>query len=208
MAYNGDGTLVVGSAADDRKVRVWYADSGRLAATVSHAGTGDTRFALSAEGRHLAVTNNMSTAVYQLSNSDVQSFVASSPGIDQIAVSSDLGRIAWDADPIDIWDRVDGRDVRRADQKIKRRSVRHMTMAADGSRLMARLDDSTVATWDVAAGTEIQHAEEPKLKLGAMVAHGKVFWAANLVDANRLLEGEALQPFSVDDRSRWVRPAS
>ena len=94
LAYNGDGTLVVGGAADDRKVRVWYADSGRLAATVSHAGTGDTRFALSAEGRHLAVTNNMSTAVYQLSNSDVQSFVASSPGIDQIAVSSDLGRIA------------------------------------------------------------------------------------------------------------------
>ena len=81
-----------------------------------------------------------------------------------------------------------------------------MTMAADGSRLMARLDDSTVATWDVAAGTEIQHAEEPKLKLGAMAPHGKVFWAANLVDANRLLEGEALQPFSVDDRKALGPP--
>jgi eukaryotic-like serine/threonine-protein kinase len=211
LEFSPDGTLLIATSGDDRRTRLWYAHNGRSAATFVHAGQGTNRFACSPDGRQLAVANDQRTAIYTLDRSEIQSFAASSSdAIAHFAASADLRRIACygRASQTSLWDRVNGKFVQRWSQGIRRRSVNRLAMSADGGRLVAALNDRTVATCIIAAdgSGKLEHDKQPELKHVALAPDGNVIWGAKPVDAERLLEGEALQPFDFVRRTPISEP--
>ncbi len=211
LEFSRDGTLLIGTTTADRRTRLWYADNGRSAATFVHAGQGKNRFAFSPDARQLAVANDQRTVIYTLQASAVQSFAASSSDvIEHFAASADLSRIACygRAGQISLWDRVNGKFVHRWSQGIRRRSVDRLVMSADGGRLVAGLDDQTVAICNIAAdgSGELERDKGLKFKHLSLAPDGNVIWGVKLVDEERLLEGEALQPFDFARRTPIREP--
>jgi serine/threonine protein kinase/WD40 repeat protein len=214
ITFSDDGTLLIAAASADRKTRLWYADNGRLAASIAHPGQGHNRFCVSPDGRRLAIANDLGAAIYTLAPSEVQSFVARSTyPIERLAASDDLSRIAYHARSrrASVWDRRDGRFVDRGEVKVVGRSVDELAISADGNRLAALFGDQTLASGIISSDrssdlTDLTSDAQPQVSHLALAPDGSVIWGATAVAEDRLLEGEAVQAFDFVDRKPTSQP--
>lgn len=211
LAFSRDGLLIVAASDGDRRMRLWFADNGRLAASVMHPGLGNNRFAFAPDGRKLAVANDQRTTVYALHPSDIESVVAhSSMPIEHLATSADLGRIACRgrSGEINLWDRSGEQFVRHGEAAIARARLHKLVMSADGSRLVAEFADKSVGSCKISddGSREFEGTSEPELDNLALAPDGQLIWGSKSIAADRLLEGEAVQSFDFEHRKPISEP--
>jgi WD40 repeat protein/nucleoside phosphorylase len=150
IAWSPDGTLIA-ATCDDRKMRVWNAETGKLAVIYAYssswashiAWSPDSRYLASAHSDHTACLWDVSTgtnAIMYRAHTDSVRYVAWSPDGNYLATASNDGSVR-------IWEALTGKHVYTYLGHTDRTTS--VAWSPDGTCIASGSNDKTVHIWQV-----------------------------------------------------------
>ena len=161
IAFSPDGRFIV-SGSDDRTVKVWEVESGRLLRSLEgHAGSVNA-VAVSPDGRFIVSGGSWDTTVkvWKVESGRLLHSQEGHTGpVNAVAVSPD-GRtiVSGSSDrTVKVWDAESGRLLRSLEGHTD--WVRAVTVSPDGRTIVSGSDDRTVKVWDAKSGRLLRSLE-------------------------------------------------
>jgi WD40 repeat protein len=184
IAVSPDGTFIV-SGADDRKVRLWHAESGQLMGA-PFTGHESTVASVAVSPDSLRIASGSFDDTLRIWDAKTGAPVgatrkAGAKGVLSVAFSPDGSRLVSGGGngKVQLWLVTGGPPIWEALEHT--RDIRGAAFSADGSRIATCSDDGTIRLWDANTGRQVRRA---------LVGHkGPVWSVAFNRDASLVLSG-------------------